>query len=119
MKEMLRPILVQVFEKDDGRTIDVYLGQLIEITLPENATTGYQWAIDTYPTDLLDVISTQSVYNSNTIGAGGNALISFRVRKQGCGEIVLKHWRSWEGASSVTKRFYLSLNVHCRQLNSP
>ena len=38
--------MLSLVEKDSGRTIDIRSGETVQITLPENATTGYRWAID-------------------------------------------------------------------------
>ena len=98
-------------ESDNGRTVDIRLGESVRINLPENATTGYRWTIDRYDQELIEALSTEASYPPNTIGVGGEVSFIFKGKKIGTGEIVLKHWRHWEGDSSVTTRFHISLRV--------
>jgi len=103
--------MLLITEKDNGRTVNVRLGESVRINLPENAATGYRWAIDRYDEQFIEAIATEPRYTANAIGSGGEVAFIFKGKKIGTGEIVLKHWRHWEGARSITSRFYLRLNV--------
>jgi inhibitor of cysteine peptidase len=103
--------MVSLVETDNGRTIDVRPGETVQVTLPENATTGYRWAVDHYDQDSIEAVSTEPHYPAKAVGAGGEVAFSFRAKKIGSGEIVLKHWRQWEGDASVTDRFRVQLHV--------
>jgi len=103
--------MVQMSGRDNGRTIDVRAGQSIRIVLPENATTGYRWAIDHCDQAVVELVSTGSRYLERAIGAGGEAEFVFEARNPGSGEISLKQWRHWEGDQSILERFHLLLNV--------
>ncbi|MBS0300199.1 MAG: protease inhibitor I42 family protein [Gammaproteobacteria bacterium] len=105
------PPMLLVAEKDNERTIDVRLGERIRINLPENATTGYRWAIDRFDEEFIETIATEPHYTSDAVGSGGEIEFVFQGKKTGSGEIVLKHWRHWEGDSSITQRFLLRCNV--------
>ena len=35
-----------VTEVDNGTTVEVHVGETLVLRLPENATTGYRWAIE-------------------------------------------------------------------------
>jgi inhibitor of cysteine peptidase len=106
----IQPMLI-IVESDNGRTVDVPLGESVRINLPENATTGYRWAIDRYDEEFIEALATEPRYTANAIGSGGEVAFIFQGKKIGTGEIVLKHWRHWEGDSSVTNRFRIRLNV--------
>jgi inhibitor of cysteine peptidase len=103
--------MVFITEKDNGRTVDVRLGEPVRIDLPENATTGYRWAIDHYNEEFIEAIATEPRYAATAVGSGGEVSFIFQGKKIGTGEIVLKHWRHWEGDLSITSRFCLRLNV--------
>jgi inhibitor of cysteine peptidase len=103
--------MLSLVETDNGRTIDVRLGETVQITLPENATTGFRWAIDHYDEDTLEALATDPHYSAKAVGSGGEVAFSFRAKKIGSGEIVLKHWRQWEGDASVTARFRVQVHV--------
>jgi inhibitor of cysteine peptidase len=109
--ENVSQVMLLITEKDNGRTMDVRLGGSVRIDLPENATTGYRWAIDRYDDNVIEAIATEPHYPSDAVGSGGEVTFIFKGKKTGIGEIVLKHWRHWEGAPSITDRFYLRLNV--------
>ena len=84
---------------------------ILQITLPENATTGYRWAIDSYDEDLVKALANQPRYPAQAIGSGGEVAFTFEAKKIGSGEIVLKHFRHWEGDASINKRFRVVIRV--------
>jgi inhibitor of cysteine peptidase len=100
-----------ITEKDNGRTVDVPVGESVRINLSENATTGYRWAVDRYDEEFIEAIATESRYTANAIGSGGEVAFVFKGKKIGSGEIIMKHWRHWEGDISITSRFRLRVNV--------
>ena len=91
--------------------VDIRLGETVRVSLAENATTGYRWAIDRYDEEFIKVLATEPRYAADAVGSGGEIEFVFQGKKIGIGEIVLKHWRSWEGDSSVTARFRIRLHV--------
>ena len=103
--------MLSLVEADNNRTEDIHVGETVRITLPENATTGYRWAIDRYDEEFIEALATEPHYSAKAIGSGGEVAFIFQGKKAGTGDIVLKHWRHWEGDSSVTTRFHLRLNV--------
>jgi inhibitor of cysteine peptidase len=110
IKEALQVKLL-LSETDNGRTVDIRMGEKARITLPENATTGYRWAIDHVDENYLEVLTPEPSYTAGSIGSGGEVAFTFQGKKFGIGEIMLKQWRSWEGDSSVTTRFRIRLNI--------
>ena len=100
-----------IIETDNNRTIDIRPGDTAHITLPENATTGYRWAIDHYDEEIINLLDSEPHYTAGGVGSGGNIDFVFQGKKAGTGEIRLKNWRSWEGESSVITRFRILLHV--------
>ena len=98
-------------ETDNDRTIDIPVGEIVRISLPENATTGYRWAIDRVHDEGIEAVGSEPHYAENAIGSGGDVAFTFKVKKSGTGEIVLKYWRHFEGDRSVLKRFRVRLNA--------
>ena len=98
-------------ESDNGRTVDVRMHDPVRISLSENATSGYRWAIDRYDEDLFDPVATEARYPNATLGSGGEVDFVSEAKKVGRGAIVLKHWRHWEGDASIKARFAVTLNV--------
>ena len=98
-------------QTDNDRTVDIRAGDSVRISLPENATTGFRWAIDRYDEEIIEAVATEPHYPANAIGSGGGISFIFRGKKIGTGEIGLKNWRHWEGDPSVTARFRVRLHV--------
>jgi inhibitor of cysteine peptidase len=97
--------------RDNDGTAEVHNGDSVRINLPENATTGFRWAIDRYDEQLFEVVATVPNYSKGSVGAAGEVSFIFRAKKAGSGEIALKNWRHWEGESSVTNRFRVRLRI--------
>ena len=95
-------------EQDAGRTIQVSRGELIILRLAENPTTGYRWTVES--SQGLELIDDQNFFGEG-LGAGGARVLQFRSRRNGECELRLKHWREWEGETSVIGRFQVHLVV--------
>jgi len=103
-----------VTEADNERTIDLRVGEEVRITLPENATTGYRWAVDRLEGEVVEAVGSEPNYpvgTGGTVGTGGEVSFTFKGKKAGAGDIVLKYWRHFEGDSSITRRFHVRLNT--------
>jgi inhibitor of cysteine peptidase len=103
--------MLPLVETDNDRTVEVRLGDVVRITLPENASTGYRWTIDRYDEDIIEALGSEPRYPAGDVGSGGEIAFNFKAKKAGSGEIALKHWRHWEGDRSVIGRFRVRLNV--------
>lgn len=106
-----RQAMLSLFENSNGQTVDIRVGELFQVTLPENASTGYRWAIERYDMGLIKALASDANYPSSALGASGDVTFNFQATKAGDAEIVLMHWRHWEGASSVIARFRIRLHV--------
>ncbi|MCW2901990.1 MAG: hypothetical protein JWO67_4255 [Streptosporangiaceae bacterium] len=91
--------------EDNDSAIDARVGDRVIVTLPENATTGYQWAAEPLSNDTLILESEGgSAATSSTPGAGGNtSVFTFRVGKPGDCRIAIKYWRGFEEGDAVFK----------------
>ena len=104
-------MMLSLVETDNDRTVDVRLGDVVRITLPENASTGFRWTIDRYDEDIIEALGSEPRYTAGDVGSGGEIAFTFKAKKAGRGKIALKHWRHWEGDRSVIGRFRVRLNV--------
>ena len=103
--------LVTLSASADGSRVAVRVGDTVRITLPENATTGYRWSVEHYDVDLLGPPAAETRAGTGVPGAAGEAMFDFTVRAPGSGEIVLRHWRRWQGEESMMRRFRVRLDV--------
>jgi inhibitor of cysteine peptidase len=104
-------VMQSLTEADNERTVDLRVGESVRLTLPENATTGYRWAIDRLDRDVVEEAGSEPHPSRGAIGSGGNVTFDFTAKKAGSGEVALKYWRHFEGDGSVVKRFSFRLNV--------
>jgi len=103
--------MLTLSEQDNGRRLPAHVGDVLEVHLAENASTGYRWAPDTYDARLLEPVEATSSYPNATIGAGGTATFRFRVIGSGSGAFALKYWRHWEGDRSAAQRFTVTIDA--------
>jgi len=98
-------------EADNGRTVDLRVDETVDVSLPENATSGHRWAVDRLDPGIVEADEAKPHYPSGAVGSGGRVSFSFKSTRPGSGEVSLKHWRHFEGEASVTQRFHFRLNA--------
>lgn len=83
--------------------------QVVEVRLPANPTTGFQWTVLGVKPAVLSLKSQQYLLpNNRLMGAGGVSLFTFTVlqeksRPKQC-VIVLEYARSWDKSSATQTR---------------
>ena len=100
-----------ITEADNGATVEAHLGETLALRLPENATTGYRWAIEALNADLVEAREGQYISQSNAVGGGGEATWTLHPKALGTSEIKLKLWRRFEGERSVQQHFGVTLRI--------
>ena len=102
--------MVTLNAQDNGGRVTARVGDVLELHLGENATTGYRWAPDSYDTGRLELVETTANYPAAALGSGGQAVFRFRVTAAGAADLTLKYWRHWEGAASIIQRFAVTID---------
>lgn len=98
-------------EADDGKAVDLRVGERVTLHLYENAATGYRWAFDALDAKAIGVHDEGPVRRPEAVGSGGGAQWTLEAKAPGTAEVRLKLWRAWEGDASVQKRFTLTLRI--------
>lgn len=82
----------------EPKPIAVATGKEFKITLPCNATTGYQWVLTKAPDEKLVKVlrSEHKRPDSKQVGAGGAMVWTFKALAAGKTELGLDYVRSWE-----------------------
>jgi len=82
---------------DHGSEVTVSKGQIVELQLASNPSTGYTWEISELDTDLLDWSGeVEYTSQSDLAGAGGVEIFRFKARNTGRSQLSLIYHRSWE-----------------------
>lgn len=109
---LMQPRQLTLTEADAGKTVQAHPGDHILIQLSANAATGFSWAIDKTDTTILALQSESYTPNpGGALGSGGTATFTFLAQRAGSVHLQLKYWRSWEGDSSIVKRYNVTIQV--------
>ncbi len=103
--------VVQLAEHDRGSTVQVLVGQQVDIALVANPSTGYGWELSELDESVL-VLESESLHvDSDLEGAPG--VSTFRVVATGSGEVEvrLNYRRPWEEGVEPIDSFVLELVV--------
>jgi inhibitor of cysteine peptidase len=87
-------------EDADGGSARVGVGQVLEVTLESNPTTGYSWQVAETP-DFLTLEGPAAFISDagpDVVGAGGSEVFRFTVSGAGTGTLRLEYLRPWEDA---------------------
>ncbi len=104
-------------EGDNGQTVTMGVGDVLQVMLPENPSTGYTWAVVTNDETVLRP-SDQPAYDvgtaaadSNVLGAGGTRTFLFEAVGAGTSELRLVNARAQETAVEPAATFELTVQV--------
>jgi len=86
--------MVVVDQGQSGQTVNLPLGQVIELRLAENPTTGYRWAIVSDGAPACAVVGDRFVGASGPPGQGGEHSWTIRGVQPGSCEIAIQYRRS-------------------------
>jgi predicted secreted protein len=98
-------------ENDAGKTVQIVLGDELEIILPGNPTTGYVWESDALDTTLLALKQTSFVPNNQAIGSGGMEVLQFRTLAAGQCTLKLNYHRPFEKNTPPFKTFEVTVTI--------
>jgi inhibitor of cysteine peptidase len=99
--------ILKLVEQDGGRKVPVQPGQVVEIALPENPTTGWRWTLPDAPgLELVD--DTYAVPDQLVPGAATMRILRFRVLG-GQIEVIMRRTQSWEPGSVPDALFEITL----------
>jgi inhibitor of cysteine peptidase len=102
---------VLVDETFNGRTIDVTVGQTVEVHLSENPTTGFRWQLTSDGGPACVMTGDQFIAPTGPPGKGGDHTWTFKVVRPGECDIELGYRRRWEGSAAASKTFKIHVKV--------
>ena len=92
-----------------GARIELPCGGVALVRLKENPTTGYRWSLEDAGGLVLE--ASAPLTGGGAVGAAGVHEFRLRAIQPGLSQIQLKHWREWQGDSSVIARFNITVQI--------
>ncbi|MGO9486301.1 MAG: protease inhibitor I42 family protein [Rhodomicrobium sp.] len=102
------PAVTQLSIEDNGRALQLGVGQTISIKLPAQPGTGHSWIVTMSP--FLSLIKTEFVGKSLP-GGKQFQLLTFRADAAGVGSVVLVYRRPWERPDAAAGHFSITLTI--------
>ncbi len=103
---------MKLSNKNTGSSIHLQTGDLVEINLASNPSTGYQWeAVPVEPTLLEKQENWEFKPAGRAPGAGGMLTLRFKAVRRGEGEFKLIYHRPFEPEEPPVKTFEIKLVV--------
>lgn len=96
---------IEVGEGDDTLHEKLSVGDVLELVLEGNPTTGYQWQVKALDMDVLDWAEgpTYTPSQPQRIGSGGTYRFRFKAIKRGKALLRLEYRRPWEEGASAAR----------------
>lgn len=99
-------------EADNGQAVTMAVGDVLQLMLPENPTTGYTWAVVTNDEAVLQESDAPAYEtDSDAIGAGGTKTYLFQAVGAGTSVLRLVNARQQETAVEPAATFELTVQV--------
>jgi len=101
-----------VTDADKGGTVEIKMGDTLEVRLNSNPTTGFAWYLQPQSTKLLK-LSGQSQTDATQPGVGRPIvqIFKFEPRGKGTGVLLLHYVRSWEKPTADDQQFDLHVTI--------
>jgi inhibitor of cysteine peptidase len=101
-----------VTDADKGSTVHLKTGDVLEVRLNSNPTTGYEWSAHPQSTPLLKPAG-QSQTQAAQPGVGRPIvqIFKFRATGRGTGVLLLHYVRSWEKPDPNEEQFDLHVTI--------
>jgi len=105
------PSVKKITARDVASTVQMKLGDTLEIALEGNPTTGYTWAVASKVAQLQQQGEWELKRDSNLIGAGGTIILRFKAVREGEATLQLIYHRVWEKGVPPVKTFEVKVVV--------
>ena len=101
-----------VTDADKGATVQLKAGDVLEVRLKSNPTTGYEWYVHPQSTPLLKP-NGQSQTQSTQPGVGRPIvqIFKFATAGKGTGVLLLHYVRSWEAPDPNEEQYNLHVTI--------
>ena len=104
------PVLT-IDETSNGQTLEAAPGQIVEICLEENPTTGFRWRMAQSGEAVATLVRDAVEPGRQAPGQPGIHRWQFKVVAAGSGPVRFVYRRSWEDDSAAARVFTVTLSV--------
>jgi len=106
------PVLT-LTSKDRAKTVQLHVGQMLEVQLAANPSTGYSWTLNgsAVPLELVKSDFMPHAGKSGKVGAAGAQSLRFVAKSDGTVKLVLDYHRPWEKNKRPARTFSVTVNV--------
>lgn len=111
--ESMQPEMTNLTIADSGGQVELKKGDVFEIALKENATTGYIWNVTQLEDEYLRLLLRSTADIRPNQVAGAPITLRWRFEALQPGETVLKmaNYRTWEGLQNAVEKFEIRLII--------
>ena len=108
---------VKLTEAENGKAITVKVGDIVQVVLAGNSTTGYAWTTALSDKDKAvlqqkgEAIYAQGNTNPSVVGAGGTFTFNFKAAAAGQVSLKLGYARSFEQGVAPIQTFAVTITV--------
>ena len=106
------PVSVKLTDNNQGRTVELRIGETLEVELRGNPTTGYVWDIASLDKEILKQVGeTEFKQEREGRGVGGKIMMRFKARAAGETPLKLIYHRRFENGRPPIKTFEVTIIV--------
>ena len=108
--DLLPPVVVG----DSGGSVELQLGQLLEVRLPVQGGTGYSWSVDSDAADNVELLTQTTLHpigEGRRMGSGQTQLFIFRGITRGEGVLRFSYRQPWERRVRAAKTVEMRISV--------
>jgi predicted secreted protein len=106
--------MIRIDESFDGRTIAIRVGEIVEIALAENASTGYRWDFSSVRerwASTLHVLEESAGVPDTRPGIPGTRRLVLEALVPGKAELEFEYRRPWQRSSPAARTFRVVIEV--------
>ena len=102
---------MKLSENDSGKTVEIGVGDEMEVILPGNPTTGYLWEVSSLDSNVLRLGKADFLASDKAIGSGGMEIIMLHAIAAGESEVKLIFHRPFEHNMAPLKTFEVTVII--------
>lgn len=102
----------ELTDENNGETVQLKVNDTMEVALPSNPSTGYQWQVSSIDTAVLRADGEpEFIPDSDAVGSGGLSVFHFRALAAGTSPLQLDYLRTWEIGVPPAQTFTVNVEV--------